>query len=264
MRYRIRRHPASATLFSPPSSHRLTASRHASRLTVSPDGSAQGTTPSYLLPASLRLACLLISSPSHRLIRFTRCLLRSDPCGGSSSHPSHRLIAHAPSDDTSGEQAKRRTGRAIDDGVRRTLRHPTSRRQRKMPLPARRIAPTSRMTHKHSTNTPTGKRPLHEPHNAPDGQYGTTNGTRQRDASACRHDDETIRRNAACLLPDTTTKRPTPRRTATRLPTRRNGTKCRDDGGGKQDGMSDGTESGTKKKRAAIRKEKRLEKRNEV
>lgn len=30
---------------------------------------------------------------SHRLIRSARCLLRSDPCCGSSSHPSHRRIS---------------------------------------------------------------------------------------------------------------------------------------------------------------------------
>ena len=128
-----------------------------------------------------------------------------------------------------------------------------------MPLPARRIAPTSRMTHRHPTNTPTGKRPLHEPHNAPDGQYGTTNGTRQRDASACRHDDETLRRNAACLLADTTTERRTPRRIATRPTTRRHGTTD----GTRKTGSEAGREAG-RKKRAAIRKEKRPEKRNEI
>lgn len=100
MRYRIRRHTASAPSISPRPSHRSTASRHASRRTVSPDGSAQGTTQSYTLPFVARLACLP-SRLSHRLISSphlpVRCLSASSPhavaCRHSlhPSHPSHPL-----------------------------------------------------------------------------------------------------------------------------------------------------------------------------
>ena len=70
----------------PAPSHRHTASRPASRRTVSPDGSAQGSTPSYQLLA--RSPCLLTHLvPSHRLI--------------SSAHPFRpllaRLISRTPS-----------------------------------------------------------------------------------------------------------------------------------------------------------------------
>lgn len=102
MRYLIRRHPLRPTIF-PPISSLLLASRPASRYTVSPDGSAQGTTSSgSLLASPTRLVCLSSShsSPhligsSHRLIRFARCLLAlsaacrrplsSVPCGSSIS-----------------------------------------------------------------------------------------------------------------------------------------------------------------------------------
>ena len=116
------------------------ASRPASRRTVSPHGSTQGATPSYTLSVSLRLTCLfallhlICFVPSHRLSRSARCLLRSDPCGGSSSHrlisprlttpiaPPY-LIVPAPSDETSDKQAKRRTGRDIGDEARRLPQH---------------------------------------------------------------------------------------------------------------------------------------------
>lgn len=102
-----------------------------------------------------------------------------------------RLIANAPSDKTSDEQAKRRTRRAIDNEARRI----PQRSIPQMPIPARRIAPTSRITHDPDTNTPTGKRPLYAPHNASDGQHETRG----------RDDDGTPL--IARLLTDKTTRR---------------------------------------------------------
>lgn len=105
----------------------------------------------YTLPACLFISPHLIGlSPVPP--RFPSCFPPSVPprfvppnCPSyvpSVACPSRHLIhligsshRNATSDKTSDEQAKRRTGRAIDDGVRRTLRHPTSRRQRKCPSP---------------------------------------------------------------------------------------------------------------------------------
>ena len=110
-----------------------------------------------------------------------------------------------------------------------------------------------------------------------DGRDGMNGTTRRLVLPAYRRRQDAPSRNAACLLPDTTTRRPTPplayrhddetsnaTATATRSTTRPHGTNGRDEKDGKRGGMSDGTESGTKKKRAAIRKEKRPEKRKEV
>lgn len=120
-----------------------------------------------------------------------------------------RLIANAPSDKTSDEQAKRRTRRAIDNEARRI----PQRSIPQMPIPARRIAPTSRITHDPDTNTPTGKRPLYAPHNASDGQHETRG----------RDDDGTPL--IARLLTDKTTRRrrllASPTRATERLTTRR-------------------------------------------
>ena len=74
-----------------------TASRHASRLTVSPDGSAQGTTPSCSLFASFACPSRSISSahPSSPL------LAPAPTHAANPSHPSHPLryisSAHLPS-----------------------------------------------------------------------------------------------------------------------------------------------------------------------
>ena len=111
--------------------HRPTASRPASRLTVSPHGSVRNPTQSYTLLVSSRLAC------SYRLhligssVPPVACLPR--PTHAVAIHlihlislvSSHRLIARisspAQSDETSDEQAKRRTARSIDN--RKAERH---------------------------------------------------------------------------------------------------------------------------------------------
>lgn len=146
--------------------------------------------------------------------RFIFHLVAYPPRPSRSSHPYHLSHRHRPAllDETSDEQAKRRAWRVIGNGKaeRHDIRHLDDNANAPPRPPYSPYEPHDAQTP--TRNTPTGKRPIHEPHNAPDGQYGTTNGTRQRDASACRHDDETLRRNAACLLTDTTTERRTPRR----------------------------------------------------
>lgn len=82
----------------PRPSHRPTASRPASRLAVSPDGSAQGTTPSCSLFASFACPPRSISSahPSSPLLAPPAPTHAANP-----SHPSHPLryisSAHLPS-----------------------------------------------------------------------------------------------------------------------------------------------------------------------
>lgn len=110
-----------------------TASRPASRLTVSPGGSARSTTPSYTLYASPRLLTRLVHLIGSS-IKPIACS-RSDPCGGSSSHPSHRLIDHAPSDETSDEQGGTAHGTGNRQQESGTPRHPIPAGQRKCPSP---------------------------------------------------------------------------------------------------------------------------------
>lgn len=88
-----------------------------------------------------------------------------------------------------------------------------------MPLPARRIAHTSRITHGHSREHAPGKTPLHEPHNAPDGTTRrrllayrhddemTTHRPPQLCPPAYRHDDGTPNATANCYPPHNTTER---------------------------------------------------------
>ena len=156
------------------------------------------------------------SRPSHRFIHQAHCLLRSDPCGGSSSHPSHRLIDHAPSDETSGEQAKRRAWRVIGNG--KAERHDIRHLDDNANAPPR---PPYSPYDPHDAQTPTRTRPRE---NDPSTSLITPQTGRQRDDGR----DETTGR-PACLLTDTTTKRPTPRRTATRPTTRQHRTKGRDE-----------------------------------
>lgn len=154
--------------------------------------------------------------------------------------------AHHPrqSDETSDEQAKRRTRRAIDNGE---AEHHDIRsiRTTPMPLPARRIAPTSRMTHGSHTNTPTRKRPLHGHYNASDGQHKMINGTTtrrpsQRRLSAYRQDDKARRLRPP---PDTSDGTPNDTAIATRPTTRRHGTKS----GTRETGRPTGRPTGRKK-----------------
>lgn len=211
MRYLIRRHSLLLTFapsISPPHLIAPSASRPASRRTVSPDGSAQGTTPSY--PLLARSSCLLTHLvPSHRLISSAHpfhpllaCLIRRTPsllvirsmllihliCSAAShrlifrpallpallpagrpasptcpphpSHPSHPLrsisLAHlpAPSDETSDEQTKRRTGRAIDN--EEAERHDIRRLPDTANTPPR---PPYSPYEPHNARTPTRTRP---------------------------------------------------------------------------------------------------------
>lgn len=117
-----------------------------------------------------------------------------------------------------------------------------------MPLPARRIAHTSRKTHGPRHEPLTGKRPLHGHYNASD---GTTDGKQ----------GGTRRRGAVCLLTDTTTKRrrlhpPTRQRNAERhgelLPAPRHDNTGRTTGRGKREARRD--EGRDEKKRAATAK----------
>lgn len=125
MRYRIRRHPASAPFLSPPHliAHRPTASRPASRpasrRTVSPHGSARSTTLSYTLHASPRLLTRLVhligssinpiacSVPTHAAAHHLIHLIGSS----TTPHPMRRATS----------KTERRTGRAIDN--RKVERH---------------------------------------------------------------------------------------------------------------------------------------------
>ena len=109
MRYLIRRHPLRPPI-SPPHLIAPSASRPASRRTVSPDGSAQGTTPSC--PLLARSSCLLTHLvPSHRIISsahqfrpllaclvpsYRRRPLSSVPCCSSISSAPPHLIGSSP------------------------------------------------------------------------------------------------------------------------------------------------------------------------
>lgn len=209
----------------PAPSHRPTASRPASRRTVSPDGSAQGPTPSGSLLASPALLVCLPSShssphligssvppvacppyqphavapchpfhaahpsrpshpyhPLHSISSAHQLISRPAPlpallpagrpasptCSPRLSHPSHPLrsisLAHrpAPSDETSDEQAKRRMEQAIDDEKQGTTTSDASQIPQ-MPIPARRIASTSRITHRHPHEHAHGKTPPPSP-----------------------------------------------------------------------------------------------------
>ena len=92
----------------------------------------------------------------------------SPTCSPRLSHPSHPLrsisLAHrpAPSDETSDEQAKRRMEQAIDDEKQGTTTSDASQIPQ-MPIPARRIASTSRITHRHPHEHAHGKTPPPSP-----------------------------------------------------------------------------------------------------
>lgn len=91
--------PVSSPVSSPPHLIAPAASRPASSLTVSPDGSARSTTPSYTLPARYLLAELAyLLAPSHRLIRSARCCLPR-PTHAVAIHRIHLIgsSAHLPS-----------------------------------------------------------------------------------------------------------------------------------------------------------------------
>lgn len=110
-----------------------------------------------------------------------------------------------------------------------------------MPLPAHRIAHTSRMTHRHPHEHAHDKTPPPRASQRPrratrdDGRDETTG----RRLPAYRHDDEAT----TPPLADTTTKRPTPRRIAATRPTTR------------KHGTNDGTrETGSEARRKAGRK----------
>lgn len=189
-------------------------------------------------------ACHHLPAPSHRLIRSARCLLalpaarrRHPPpapcCSSISSSPPH-LIRFAPSHWLIALPYRMRRATSRRNGARNRQ---SAKRKRntttsdaylttQMPLHARRIAHTSRITHGHSHET-------HPQENAPYMPITTplTGNTRRGDGTTTGHLSSLaclpIRRrdDDACLPPDTTTtERRTSRRTATRPTTRRHGT----------------------------------------
>ena len=183
------------------------------------------------------------------------------------AHPSHRLIglssshiAHAPSDEMSDEQAKRRTWQAIDDvqGERHDIRRLTG------------IANTHPRP-PYSLYEPPNARTL--PRTRPLGNDPSTSLTTPQTGRRTGRRERRPHRNAACLLTDTTTERRTPRRTATRPTTRKHGTKSGTMEAGREarrkaerttgriSGKQGGARDGTKKNGPFLLNEKRPENR---
>ena len=173
--------------------------------------------------------CFISSASSHLIgssVPPVACLPR--PTHAVAIHLIHligsslRLIISVQSDETSDEQAKRRTGRAIDNeqAERHDIRHLDDNANTPPRPPYSPYEPYDAQipTREHAR----GKTPLHEPHNAPDGQYGMrgrdeTTGRRllayRRDDEATtpplayRHDNGTPDATANCYPPhDTTTQ----------------------------------------------------------
>ena len=145
----------------PATSHRPTASRPASRRTVSPDGSAHGSTPSC--PLLARSSCLLTHLvPSHRSISsahpFRPLLASLRPMR--LIHLIHliHLIRFAPSHWLIAlpHRMRRATSRrnGARDGQSTTVKRNATTSDTspipQTPIPASRIASTSRITHGHS------------------------------------------------------------------------------------------------------------------
>ena len=197
MRYLIRRHPLSPR----PISSLLLASRLASRLTVSPDGSNRDTTPSE------STTCLAY-------LPITLHLIGSSPA----SHP------HATSDETSDEQPKRRTG----TGNRRRDKENTTAADTANAPPSSPYSPyephnarTLPRTRQRENDPSTSLTTPQTGRQRNDGRDETRRTERYTALLAYRCDDETP--PPACL-PTRATERPTPRRTATRPTTRQHGT----------------------------------------
>ena len=191
---------------------------------MSPDGSVQGTTPSYQLLA--RSPCLTASF--HLIGSFVSPVVCfAPPHAAHPSHSSHRLIANAPSDKTSDEQAKRRTRRTIDN--EQAERHDIRRLADNANTPPRQPYSPYKPHNARvpTTNTPTGKRPLYAHYNASDEQHGMTDET--IDGTTTRRFCLPTRRRDVppplARLPTRTTERRTTRRIATSPTTRRHGTK---------------------------------------
>lgn len=115
-------------------------------------------------PPSVPPRLLTRFAPYHRLIRPARCLLAlSNARRRHPSHPSHRLIAYAyrPRPIGRDEQRAGETAREIDN--RRTGKRNATKSDTypipQIPIPARRIAPTSRITHGRSHEHANGKTP---------------------------------------------------------------------------------------------------------
>ena len=220
-----------------------------------------------------RLASPNLIGLSHRsLLAYLVHLIRLINLIGSSpaSYP------HATSDKTSGELTETAHGTGNSQMGSGTPRHPLRSDTANTP-PRPPYSPyephDARIP---TTNTTTGKRPLHAPHNASDGQHETRSGTTILRLLA---DDKTPRRNAACLSTRWTRRYSRPQRlllayrydnetpdTSARLPTRRrnaerHGDACypphdtttRDERRGEGSGTQNGTGDGTTKKTGRLR-----------
>lgn len=184
MRYLIRRHPP-RPVHLPAPSHRPTASRPASRRTVSPNGSARNTTPSYTLPALS--ACHHLThrpiSSAHsfrpllaRLVPPPAVAIRLPPHAAHPSHPTRPISsAHLPSRSAS-RSASRRASSLVSS--RLTSRHVSStllanlirlvhlihliRLIGSSPTPHRIRRATSRRNGAHDGQSTTGKKERHD------------------------------------------------------------------------------------------------------
>ena len=138
------------------------ASRPASRRTVSPNGSARGTTPSYTLPASpspYLLVHIVSISSAHPSSPLLACLVQRTPSPFISSISSAHLSVSLSTFNRMRRATSRRNGARDGQPTTGKRKAATSDASRipQMPLPALRIAPTSRITHGYSHEHAHGK-----------------------------------------------------------------------------------------------------------